>query len=59
MVGSDYNLKVGGNYVSRSRSNTLETIEGTKTSNTTGVRDTIRGKTTIGLYRRVYRDFHI
>ena len=35
-AGGDYNLKVGGNYTVEVGGNTLETIEGTKTSNTTG-----------------------
>ena len=35
-AGGDYNLKVGGNYTVEVAGNTQETIEGTKTSNTTG-----------------------
>ena len=43
-AGGDYNLKVGGNYNIHVAGNTLETIEGTKTSNTTGA-VTHRGST--------------
>ena len=35
-AGGDYNLKVGGNYTSRVMGWKIETIDGTKTSNTTG-----------------------
>ena len=35
-AGGDYNLKVGGNYTVEVAGDTLETINGTKTSNTTG-----------------------
>jgi hypothetical protein len=43
-AGGDYNLKVGGNYNIHVAGNTIETIEGTKTSNTTGA-VTHRGST--------------